>query len=1077
MAATDTSDDTSDFPGFFGELLDVCAMLPSARLPPGASEQQMAALEAELGFALPDDLRAALRLCDGLEAPEIAGSGSDAGLLSTAAIAERWRFQRELDGSVDPRLLPIADDNGVLKYLVLIPGSKHFGAVGTWDSDGDAWGDIRANKLIPGFRALLERALVKLRKKIPKGFPVLAGFARGELPGADEIAEILAALKKTVKRAAVGDRLAVFARNQALLTTLVEGLLRAAPQAVAEVDHTQWIAQAARTGDVALILDALVRHPPTSPNYGPKLLAGWDEHLDDLLTTLVVRDAAEVERRSGEFTPALALGYSLVRVRLGLQPPATLSPEIQRRLVRECEPPDHVIWPDGRGGVKRVDRPEEVSPLEFAVGPLFTDADALAREALAFGLADAPHPANDGARGWADRSAALLAPVLRVATPEQLATVLQRIAGLEWRLIDAALPVIGRNRGELLASAARSITGPNRIEDVRAPVVWAAYYLALRDGVPLPDCDDMLQPTIKDRDEPRIDPAKFAEVFVALGPERFERALAGHPVTRWKLLAATPPTFRAAVEAWVADREQRERPPALAPVHTHDEALAVLTEHGPQALPGLLAATSGPLRATLLRHAHRIERGGAAALVTALQEQGEAVTGTTHVVVTRAIDAAPAAVRLAFELGGGDVLALSRAGDGRVLVGRVGVSPVLLDLDARTTRTLGPPGTQAHGLQRALPDGRMAGYQRCELALFDAAGELVETRKTGYQKYPEPTHLQVTPDGRAIVTGTPDGGVRVHPIAGGKSVILKGHTREIYSLQIAGERLVSHDHDDRAIVWDLATNKQLGTFAAQYPGPCTLTPSGARLIAWTGGALVQYDVATGALLHRVELPQPFLGACLDETRCACADFLGDLTIVDVTTGVVGRVHATGRRIFSMLALDDDHLVVGGTAGQVRVVSSRSATLEPARPHTIVGMAVAPDESAVAVWQAPALGNPSGWLLRGSAAWQPTRDAAQLAVGAPASEQRGTIRRTADGWVKYREQTGFIVLRDGPSGTAEFIVTVGPDGCVNFWRASDGALAARVDLDGPVGAIATSDAHVVVALDHGGRVHLDIGNLQ
>ncbi|MFY0535872.1 hypothetical protein [Nannocystis pusilla] len=131
--------------------------------------------------SLPADLRTALLLSDGLEAPELAGPGSDAGLLSVAGIRERWRFVRGLDDSADRRLLPLADDNGVLRYLVLIPNSKHFGAVATRDSDGDAWGVV-AGKPVPSLRALLEKALPKLQKKCPRACPSSPGSPAAPCP-------------------------------------------------------------------------------------------------------------------------------------------------------------------------------------------------------------------------------------------------------------------------------------------------------------------------------------------------------------------------------------------------------------------------------------------------------------------------------------------------------------------------------------------------------------------------------------------------------------------------------------------------------------------------------------------------------------------------------------------------------------------------------------------------------------------------------------------------------------------------------------------------------------------------------
>ncbi|MDC0721634.1 SMI1/KNR4 family protein [Nannocystis bainbridge] len=290
------SADPAEFTQFFLDLLDLCAVIPGARVPPGASDPELAALEAELEYPLPADLRTALSLCDGLEAPELAGPGSDAGLLSVAGIRERWRSLRELDGAADRRLLPIADDNGVLRYLVLIPGSKHFGAVATWDSDGDAWGVVRG-KPVASLRALLEKALPKLQKKLPKGLPIIPGFARGAAPDPDTLAGIIAGLQASLKRhQPIDDRLQLFARDPALLTAILDALLRAGAPLLALAEHHPHVAQVAARLDAGLLLAALTRYEPVATPHEPRLLLDWSAHLDDITAALVARSAPRSRR-------------------------------------------------------------------------------------------------------------------------------------------------------------------------------------------------------------------------------------------------------------------------------------------------------------------------------------------------------------------------------------------------------------------------------------------------------------------------------------------------------------------------------------------------------------------------------------------------------------------------------------------------------------------------------------------------------------------------------------------------------------------------------------------------------------
>ncbi|WP_434420117.1 SMI1/KNR4 family protein [Nannocystis pusilla] len=1077
------ADANDEFSQFFLDLLDLCAVNPAARVPPGASEADLAALEAELEFPLPADLRTALLLSDGLEAPELAGPGSDAGLLSVAGIRERWRFVRGLDDSADRRLLPIADDNGVLRYLVLIPNSKHFGAVATWDSDGDAWGVV-GGKPVPSLRALLEKALPKLQKKVPKGMPVIPGFARGAVPEPDDLAAIVTGLQTSVKKhKPVDDRLLLFARNEALLTAIVDALLRAGAPLLALAEHHEYVARVAGRVDAGLLLAALAKYEPVAAPHAPRLLLDWSGHLDDIAAALIARVPAEVDAVAGKFAPAVQLGLALVRVRLGPQARDTLPADLPRRLIRECEPPDHFVRPDGKGGVETLLRPEGVPPLVFALAPYFEDSAALAREVLAYALSEPPNASRVGfdPSRPITRATWLIAPALAVATPEQFAGLLQRVGFHETTLVDAAAP----GQSALLAAAAAHLDAPARADD-RAELLWAAYRVAARDGQPLPDRDDWLQPAHEGGHDPRVDPDRFAPVMVALGPERFERLLAGRPIVRWKYLQATPAAYQREIDAWVAARAERERPPAPAGVDSLAAALDHLAGQGPAGLPGLLQATGGPLRATLLRHAHRIARGGAAALAFALLEDGSDDPRARQLAglgVARTLGASSPAVRQTFELGGGDVLALSRGDDGKLLIGRRDCSPVALDPGAHAHALIGPPGRQPGGLQRALPGGRSVGYRECELVFWDAAGRPGEARKTGYQKsYPQPEQLVVTPDGRTIVSATPDGGLRLHAVDGaGKPALLKAHAKAIYQLSLdrAGARLASVDNDSKAVVWDLAARRQLASFALRYPFACALTPSGARLVGQVGDELVLFDIASAAPVRRLPLKDTaWLGVCTGEDRFVCTDFVGNVYVVDFAAGSVARLHACGRRIFSILALDDDRVVVGGTAGLVRVLSTHEVVSEPVRPHAVIGLHVAPDGHTAAVWQQQALGNPPGWLMRDRPEpWQPVASAAELAVGAkPAAEQQGRVRHKNDQWVKYREQSGFIIVRHRPGHEPdEFIVTMG-DACVNFWRGSDGELAARADLDGPLGGLHSCDDSVVVALDHAGLVWLDPSSL-
>lgn len=75
--------------------LEAHAPEPRGILNPGASEEEIAALEREVGLRLPDDVRESLRIHDG-QAPDAPGLINACELLSTARIAGEWRAWKEL---------------------------------------------------------------------------------------------------------------------------------------------------------------------------------------------------------------------------------------------------------------------------------------------------------------------------------------------------------------------------------------------------------------------------------------------------------------------------------------------------------------------------------------------------------------------------------------------------------------------------------------------------------------------------------------------------------------------------------------------------------------------------------------------------------------------------------------------------------------------------------------------------------------------------------------------------------------------------------------------------------------------
>jgi len=71
--------------------------------------------------------------------------------------------------------------------------------------------------------------------------------------------------------------------------------------------------------------------------------------------------------------------------------------------------------------------------------------------------------------------------------------------------------------------------------------------------------------------------------------------------------------------------------------------------------------------------------------------------------------------------------------------------------------------------------------------------------------------LAFSPDGKRIVTGSPNGTIPIWEVATGKLILppLKGHTAAVGAVTMNGDgtRIASAGHDDTVRVWDAATGQ------------------------------------------------------------------------------------------------------------------------------------------------------------------------------------------------------------------------------------------------------------------------------
>lgn len=460
---------------------DTAAMADaSATFPPGASEAELAELEASLGFALEPSLRRTLALANGCSVAGVFGEG----LLPTSQILEQWK---QFD---DPRpLLPFSHDSGVLAYLVLEPG-KHFGAVAEWDHDGDAWGEFD-KPVAKSFDEFLLKQVKTLKAGLPKGLPIIPGLWK---PGATIPTEVQGPLEAAVLKAAgKGDDISTFvkvlSRAPAAQAQLMERVLATHPATfLALEEHEELLASLVTSLDVDIVLEALAQRTEAPRTRFQGLLADFSLDLEAVMVGLLGRNAKKTLAAAATLPESVQAGLALISKRLALR--STPLPEaLKDRVAWEGVPtaPYEAITFEN-GALEREKRPDTQSSYEFSLAVYFDSInDCCERVVRRF----FEMPSDLQFTNW------VIAPAARVCTPSEFAKVVARLT--RWQ---------GYFRGSDVYDGLRTLRFPKTtlpaayllevaslLEDpaMRSELTWLAYRVAVDAGQALPSADASLR--------------------------------------------------------------------------------------------------------------------------------------------------------------------------------------------------------------------------------------------------------------------------------------------------------------------------------------------------------------------------------------------------------------------------------------------------------------------------------------------------------------------------------------------------------------------------------------------------------
>lgn len=258
--------------------------------------------------------------------------------------------------------------------------------------------------------------------------------------------------------------------------------------------------------------------------------------------------------------------------------------------------------------------------------------------------------------------------------------------------------------------------------------------------------------------------------------------------------------------------------------------------------------------------------------------------------------------------------------------------------------------TIAYGPLAVAPDDRTLAYTNEEqVVLFDTESGAIR-RIFGDGAFPAAA-ICFSPDGKRVISGDPDGVVRIWDLDRGLTQELRGHTGPINSIVFvpgAPERLLSAGVDGTIRVWDLRTGRSsiLGSHASPAY-ELAAAPNGRMLLSSSADHTARlWDLASGTSLALVGHTDAVLATELSPNGSVLATTSADGTArIYHLDALRDRVLSSELGPLNALSVspDGEKLASGGASGKVSLTSVKKGTTQLVIQHSapVLGLAFSP----------------------------------------------------------------------------------------------------------------------------------------
>ncbi|MEA5534411.1 hypothetical protein [Crocosphaera sp. XPORK-15E] len=141
------------------------------------------------------------------------------------------------------------------------------------------------------------------------------------------------------------------------------------------------------------------------------------------------------------------------------------------------------------------------------------------------------------------------------------------------------------------------------------------------------------------------------------------------------------------------------------------------------------------------------------------------------------------------------------------------------------------------------PDGKkvISGSRDYTLKVWDLATGNLENTLTGHSSMVY--SVTVTPDGKQVISGSRDNTLKIWDLATGNlEKTLTGHSGRVYSVTVTadGKQVISGNGDNTLKIWDLVTGKCIATFTAEADINCVAVAADGVIVAGDSSGNVHF---------------------------------------------------------------------------------------------------------------------------------------------------------------------------------------------------------------------------------------------